>query len=121
MRFTDAIVAVAVFTASAAAAPSLLKPRQSGTMKLCKEANFIDCTEHAYQAKTCYEITDFASEYNDAVTSFDTGGPMCIFYVEAECQLSGTAFRWDGSFDDLVKHAPEFDNAFSSYKCDSET
>ncbi|EKD16234.1 uncharacterized protein L3040_009528 [Drepanopeziza brunnea f. sp. 'multigermtubi'] len=117
MKFIDATVAVAIFTASVAAAPSVITARQSLDIKLCRDANFLDCTNVAYQVDTCFNL-DTLQGYDNTVTSFDTKGPWCKFFIDSNCQYNAGAFRWEGSLDDIAKEEPGMDNAFSSFECE---
>ncbi|KAI9049139.1 hypothetical protein LZ554_006987 [Drepanopeziza brunnea f. sp. 'monogermtubi'] len=119
MMFINAILATAALAASAVTAvPADLAARQAGkTIKLCRDANLVNCREWPYQPDTCVDVWPNA-EFDDQVSSLDTYGINCKFVMDVGCSESSGSFDWAGSFPDIK--GSKFDssnNAISSFTC----
>ncbi|KAI9054651.1 hypothetical protein LZ554_001803 [Drepanopeziza brunnea f. sp. 'monogermtubi'] len=116
MMFINAIVAAAGLSVSAVtAAPADLSARQDSQVSLCEHPDQNECLELSWTANTCNPLS---SRLDDKITSFDTRGAECKFYMDHGCQ--GDFFTYDGIVTDILKLAGDayFNDNISSWSCE---
>ncbi|EKD12640.1 uncharacterized protein L3040_005225 [Drepanopeziza brunnea f. sp. 'multigermtubi'] len=114
MMFINAFAAaITLISPAVFAAPQI--PQDLLKIKLCQDPDLGGlCLEPVARVATCENIDP---TYDDKVTSFDTRGRICTFYLEADC-YAATEYSYDGTMNDLLKsERPGFNDAISSYNC----
>ncbi|KAJ5035354.1 uncharacterized protein L3040_007828 [Drepanopeziza brunnea f. sp. 'multigermtubi'] len=122
-----AILAASVVTAAPAAeliavAPAdALAPRAERTIKLCVHRRWFSCVNDAPAPPNSCENMNYMSggDMTDAVSSLDTRGFKCTFFVDAHCQTESGSFEFTGSLGNLKKHTglEYYQDKISSYMC----
>ncbi|EKD13103.1 hypothetical protein MBM_08546 [Drepanopeziza brunnea f. sp. 'multigermtubi' MB_m1] len=129
----------------AVAPADALAPRAERTIKLCVHRRWFSCVNDApappnscgqtpllkppsfffslqeTQADQIQENMNYMSggDMTDAVSSLDTRGFKCTFFVDAHCQTESGSFEFTGSLGNLKKHTglEYYQDKISSYMC----
>ncbi|KAI9047508.1 hypothetical protein LZ554_008225 [Drepanopeziza brunnea f. sp. 'monogermtubi'] len=115
MMFINAVAVAITLIAPAAARALQFEPGTEPFLQVCRDSNLVDCTRATYEFGLCSEIP---SEYVNKVTSINTFGANCRFYVSAGCPESAKSFTAYGTINDLSQgDNAEYDNAAVSFLC----
>ncbi|KAI9055049.1 hypothetical protein LZ554_000015 [Drepanopeziza brunnea f. sp. 'monogermtubi'] len=120
MMFMNAIVAAALLASSTvvAAPPALVAARQKKQeIRICRDVNYVLCADIPFENDVCLSF-GVNQAANDAISSLDTYGFDCNFYIDVGCPSSGF-FQFKGQQKDVSVFGKNsaFQDKISSLKC----
>ncbi|KAJ5041646.1 uncharacterized protein L3040_005224 [Drepanopeziza brunnea f. sp. 'multigermtubi'] len=113
MMFINAFAAaITLLSPAVLAAPQI--PEVKLKISLCKDAGNMNCFEPVARVNTCENVE---AKYDDTITSFDTRGRICSFYIDPDCR-EAQYFTYRGSSYSIIQSDwSSFNDAISSFLC----